>query len=128
MSRSFIIGILALMIWACSPLKNATKTSATLTQNGQDSTEYSIVIIDPGFDHWYLLNYSPAKDRTNDYYRTKNIVAVENWNYYYRTGKYSNVFDSEIDYRPEVDYGIEVNRKLFWYFDYVTQSYRIYLF
>ena len=128
MSRSFFIGILALMVWACSPVKTASKSSAILTQKEQDTTEYGIVIIDPGFDQWYLLNYSPAQDRSNDYYRTQNIIAVRNWNDYYRTGKYSRIIDSEIDYLPDVDYGIEVNRKLFWYFRYIKSEYRIYLF
>jgi Family of unknown function (DUF6146) len=128
MSRSFFIGILALMVWACSPVKTASKSSAILTQKEKDTTEYGIVIIDPGFDQWYLLNYSPAQDRSNDYYRTQNIIAVRNWNDYYRTGKYSRIIDSEIDYLPDVDYGIDVNRKLFWYFRYIKSEYRIYLF
>ncbi len=128
MLRSFFIGILALVIWACSPVKNASKTSAHLTQKDQDTTEYDIVIIDPGFDQWYMANFSPAQDRTNDYYRTRNIVAVGNWNDYYRMGKHGNVIDSYIDYRPDVDYGIEVNRKLYWYFRYIKNKYRIYLF
>jgi hypothetical protein len=128
MSRSFFIGLLALTVWACSPVKTASKSSAILTQKEQDTTEYGIVIIDPGFDQWYLLNYSPAQDRSNDYYRTQNIIAVRNWNDYYRTGKYSRIIDSEIDYLSYMDYGIDVNRKLFWYFRYIKSEYRIYLF
>ncbi len=128
MSRSVLIGILALMVWACSPVKTASKSSAILTQKEQDSTEYGIVIIDPGFDQWYQLNYSPAQDRANDYYRTQNNIAVRNWNDYYRTGKHGNVIDSYIDYRPEVDYGIDVNRRLFWYFRYIKSEYLIHLF
>ena len=128
MLRSVFIGILALIIWACSPVKDATKTSATLSQKDQDSTEYGIVIIDPGFDQWYLANYSPAQDRSNDYYRTQNNMAIRNWNDYYHTGKHGNVINSDIDYQPEVDYGIDINRKLYWYFRYIKSEYRIYLF
>jgi hypothetical protein len=116
------------MVWACSPVKEALKTSAILTQDNLDSTEYDIVIIDPGFDRWYVLNYSPAQDHSNDYYRTKNLIAVGNWNDYYRSGRYINVIDSYIDYRLDVDYGIEVNRKLFWYFKYIKSNYRVRLF
>lgn len=128
MSRSISIGILVLVIWACSPVKHSSKTSAILTQKDQDTTEYGIVIIDSGFDQWYLTNYSPAQDRSNDYYRTQNIVAVGNWNDYYRTGKYSRIIDSSIDCRPDVEYGIDVNRRLYWYFRYIKSKYRIYLF
>jgi len=128
MSRSSLIGILALMVWACSPVKEALKTSAILAQDSLDSTEYHILIIDPWFDQWYLFNYSPALDHSNDYYRTKNLIAVGNWNDHCRSGRYINVIDSYIDYRPDVDYGIEVNRKLFWYFKYIMSNYKIRLF
>lgn len=55
-------------------------------------------------------------------------MAVENRNYYYRTGKYGKIIVSDIDYRPGVDYGIDVNHKLYWYFSYIKSEYRIYLF
>ena len=128
MKLSFFIGIMALLVWACSPVKDVSKTSATLTQNSQDSTEYEILILDPRFDQWYLINYSQAKDYSNDYYRIKNLIAVGNWNDYYRKGRYSQVIDSSIDYWPNIDYGVEVNRKLYWYFKYVKNNYRISLF
>jgi hypothetical protein len=125
---SLITGIMALFFWACSPVKETAKTSATLSKNFQDSTEYEIHIIDPWFDQWYLINYSEAKDYTNEYYHNKNLIAVSNWNEYYRTGKYDLVIDSYIDYQPNIDYGIEVNRKLYWYFRYVREKYKIRLF
>ena len=119
---------MALVVWACSPVKEAARTSAKLSQNGQDSSGYEILIIDPRFDQWYLLNYSPTKDYSNDYYRSKNLAAVTNWDEYYHTGRYNRVIDSSIDYWPNIDYGIEVNRKLYWYFKYVQNNYRIRLF
>jgi hypothetical protein len=125
MKPSFLIIIMALMVWACSPAKKASNASVTLTK---DSVEYEISIIDPRFDQWYIINYSPAKDYSNEYYRSKNMIAVINWNDYYRSGKYSRVIDSYIDYQPNIDYGIEVNRKLFWYFKFVIDTYNIRLY
>lgn len=115
------------MVWACSPVKNAAKP-ATLTRNEQDTTGYGIVIMDPGFDQWYLANFSEAQDRTNDYYRSRNLVAVQNWNNYFRTGRYGKIIVSDIDYQPGVDYGIDVNRKLYWYFEYITREFGLNLF
>jgi hypothetical protein len=128
MKLSFVFGIMALVVWACSPVREVSKTSATLTQNSKDTTEYEIIIVDIGFDTWYLTNYSEAKDRSNEYYRYKNMVAVANWNDYYHLGRYDRVIESYIDYRPGIDYGIELNRKLFWYFKYVKSEYGINLF
>lgn len=116
------------MVWACSPLKEASKTSATLASNSQDSTEYEVFIDDLKFDQWYLMNYSEAKDHSNEYYHSKNLVAVSNWNDYYRKGRYIQFMDSYINYEPQIDYGIEVNRKLYWYFKFVQDTYKIRLF
>ena len=128
MKAKFSIGMIALLIWGCSNVKQLSKTSATLTQASQDSTEYEISIIDPQFDNWYLLNYSPAKDHLKEYYRDKNNDAVINWNYYYRSGRYSKIIESLIYYQPTIDYGIEVDRKLYWYFNYIVSTYKIRLF
>jgi hypothetical protein len=128
MKLSFFIGILVVLFWACTPVREVSKTSATLTQNSLDSTEYEILIIDSHFDQWYLINFDPSKDHSNDYYRNKNLIAVANWNDYYRTNRYSQVIDSYINYWSNIDYGIEVNRRLFWYFKYIKENYRIRLF
>ena len=125
MKPAFLIIAAALMIWSCSSNKNTTKTSAVLTQIEQDSTEYELIVIDNHFDQWYQLNYSEAKDRSEDYYRSKNLFAVQTWNEFYRLGKYPDVIDSYINYQPQLDYGIELNRKLFWYFKYVEDYYKV---
>jgi hypothetical protein len=128
MKQSFFYGMLALLLWACSTVKESSKTPATLTKNCQDSTIYEITITDPGFEQWYLVNYSPSKDFTSDYYRNKNLLAVSTWNDYYRTGRHPRIIDFSIDYWPNIDYGIEVNRKLFWYFKYLEDNYHLHLF
>ncbi len=128
MKTRFFIGMIVLLIWGCSPVTKLSKTSATLTQSSQDNTEYEIQIIDPQFDQWYILNYSPAKDYSKEYYRGQNLVGVTNWNNYYNSGQYSRVIESLIDYRPNIDYGIEVDRKLYWYFKYIESEFKIRLF
>lgn len=113
-----------LLTWSCSSSKKAGSadrhTSVTI-----DSTEYEITIIDYEFDTWYNLNYSPAKDRSNEYYRAKNLVGVSNWNNYYSRAKYTRVIENYIVFDNSVDYGLEVNRKLYWYFSFVEDKYRI---
>lgn len=128
MRTRFFIGMIALLILGFSPAKKLSKTSAKLTQKSQDSTEYEILIIAPQFDQWYVLNYSPAKDHPKEYYRGQNLVGVTNWNNFYNSGKYSGIIESLIDYRPDVDYGIEVDHKLYWYFRYIESEFKIRLF
>lgn len=128
MKLRFIFGIMALMVWAGSLAQEVKSPSAKLSPNPQDSTEYEVIITDPQFDQWYLKNFQVGKDRSYEYYRSKNLVAISNWNYFYNTGQYDRIVDSYIDYLPHIDYGIEVNRKLFWYFKFIEESYKIKLF
>jgi hypothetical protein len=119
------IGIMALAAVACTPARDAAKTSAMVKQDTSDSTSYEITIIDIYFDEWYQTHYSPAKDRTNEFYRVKNNIAVSRWNYYYNTTQYTWVIDCSIDYRADIDYGMDVNRLLYWYFTYITENYKV---
>ncbi|MBV2245636.1 MAG: hypothetical protein KUL83_00600, partial [Lentimicrobium sp.] len=72
-----------------------------------------------------LTRFSQAQDRSNSYYRSMNNLAVSNWNHYYNTNRYNRVINNHIAYNPAVDYGIEVNRRLYWYFKYIEESYRV---
>lgn len=127
--KMIITGLLiALVAWACSPSKNAVTTSAVVNKSSEDSTIYELIIENVHFDHWYLIRYSPAKDHSEEYYRQKNIIAVSNWNEFYRQGRFRNVINSYIDYWPNISYGMELNRKLFWYFTFVKEEYKIKLF
>jgi hypothetical protein len=122
----FLLFVL-LVAWSCSPSKKTGATDRQLTIKS-DSTEYEIIIIDPEFDHWYLIHFSQARDYSNEYYRSKNQMAVINWNDYFTRNRYHNVIDNYIFYDYSVDYGMEVNRKLYWYFKYTEETFKIRLF
>ncbi len=128
MKPAIYFGIIAMLIIACAPAKKVSKTSAEIKAASRDSTVYELIISDIHFEQWYLLNYNDAKDRNNEYYRSRNITAVYNWNNLYRSGRYIDAIDSYINYEPHIDYGIEVNRRLFWYFRFVEDYYGIKLF
>jgi hypothetical protein len=125
MFRVLLIGMAALMIRVISPAQETSAMPVRLAHDSLDSTRYELVISDINFDHWYLTNFDQAKDHPDEYYRIKNTGAVQAWNDLYRKGQHSEVIDSWIDYRSDVDYGIELNRKLFWYFKYITTRYEI---
>jgi hypothetical protein len=116
-----------LLLWSCSPTLKTTSTHGhPVIKN--DSTEYGIIITDIDFENWYTLHFSPAKDHSNEYYRGKNQAAVSNWNIYFTNNRYHQAIDDYIYYDNSIDYGIEVNRKLYWYFNFVQDKYRIRLF
>ncbi|MHC1774506.1 MAG: DUF6146 family protein [Lentimicrobium sp.] len=124
--KSLITFIFILIsVCACTTQKKAVKSPDTIPVVVVDSTEYEITIIDPDFDHWYLMYFSQVQDRSNEYYRAMNGLGVSNWNIYYARGRYSDVIGCYINFIPSVDYGMEVNRKLYWYFKYIEETFRI---
>ncbi|MDO9254193.1 MAG: DUF6146 family protein [Bacteroidales bacterium] len=116
--------VLLLLAWSCSPTQKAGSSDRQSTIKS-DSAEYEITIIDNEFDHWYLLNFSPAKDHSNEYYRNKNQAAVVAWNGYFTRNRYHRIIEDYIYFNNSIDYGMEVNRKLYWYFKFIEETYRI---
>ena len=113
-----------LLAWSCSTSQKSGSSDKS-TSIVIDSTEYEIIIIDNEFDIWYLMNFSPGKDHSNEYYSSKNHGGITAWNDYYTRNRHHHVIENYIFYNNSTDYGIDVNRKLYWYFKYVEETFRI---
>lgn len=86
-----------------------------------DSTEYELIVMDLGFETWLLMQ--PQNLYSLDYYRTKNRLYVSEWNYrYLYPRRYRGLYESYINYDPSTDYGLEFERRLYYYFKYFEQS------
>ena len=125
MKKFLLFGIIIFATWSCSQQKKMTQSQKTHAEITEDNTEYNILIIDPGFDRWYMMRYSASMDRSNEYYKGMNNLGVQNWNDYYNRGKYPQVIGSYLNFSPSIEYGLEVNRRLYWYFKYIEENFRI---
>lgn len=67
----------------------------------------------------------PARFRSQQYYEGWNQQYVAQWNYLAVQSQKRRFFQSIIGYEPGVDYGFELNHKLFYYFQYVEKVLRI---
>jgi hypothetical protein len=128
MTKRIITGWLAVFLWAASFAQVPEKTMAAVVPDTTDSLTYELIITDNDFEQWYLLHFDPSKDYPDDYYHARNLVAVQNWNEFYDSGKYRNFLLSHINYLPGISYGIDLNRRLYWYFRFVDSEYNIPLF
>jgi hypothetical protein len=92
-----------------------------------DSIEYQIIIMDPGFTTFLYSIAKPKEFYSNNYYQSKNIFYVSEWNMRVRSpmGYSRGIFEQLIDYDSFTDYGLEVNYKLFNYFKFEEYKYRI---
>ena len=61
------------------------------------------------------------------YLQNKNRIYVSVWNSRVQNSqKYnSTIYENIIQYEPNVDYGLEVNYKLYWYFKFAEQKYKM---
>ena len=116
---------LAFGFGSCKSMQETTATPNAETSIRLDSTEYQVIIMDNNFDRWYITNFSQSRDRSNSFYLSKNNLAVSNWNYYFTTNRYNRIINNYIAYNPTQDYGLEANRKLYWYFKYIEETYRV---
>ena len=90
-----------------------------------DSVSYELIVLDPGFESWFIANSKPTWYHTQVYYENWNQRYVQAWNYHSMGSRYSQLIEGNINYDPNIDYGLEINHKLFYYFQYVTHVLKI---
>lgn len=121
--------VFSFLIISCGsyPTKNNSEIKEQPVVIENEALEYQIIIIDQGFTS-YLNNTARSRDYySNSYLKNKNRVYVAAWNNRVRNPqKYnSNIYENIIDYQQNVEYGLEVNYKLYWYFKFAEQKYKM---
>lgn len=90
-----------------------------------DKTQYEIIIIDPGYYSWLHSIAMPEGYYSQQFMEARNRIYVMNWNQ--RTlnpfAYDPSLYEMKIDYDPNIDYGYEVNYKLYNYFLYFQRKY-----
>ncbi len=91
-----------------------------------EESGYQIIIIEPGFNVWLRSVAKPEGYYSQSFMENRNLLMVMEWN---RRVLQSNRFDPklyelQIDYQQGIDYGYEVNFKLYNYFIYFQRKYR----
>ncbi|MEE3999813.1 DUF6146 family protein [Tenacibaculum sp. FZY0031] len=125
------LSIIGVLLWSCSstPIKNASNTQQKEEPVviANDSLEYEIIIIDPGFTAYLNSIAKPEGFYSQQYLENKNRLYVNTWNYRARNPLQFNstIYENVIDYGSHIDYGYEVNYKLFNYFEFAQRKYRI---
>lgn len=124
--------VLSLFIFSCGTQQN-TVASTNDTEKEEpvrianDSLEYEIMIIDIGFNYYLNSIAKPMSYYSNDYLRSRNLVYVSEWNSRARNpSRFNpNIYENVIDYQANIDYGLEVNYKLFWYFQFAQRKHNM---
>lgn len=135
----FISGILLstiLLLTSCASTKeqlNISESEKELFNKSEgdpvviadEESKYEITIIDPGFNFWLTSFAKPYQFYSQSYLESKNTFYVAEWNS--RVSQpfrhNSSLYEMQIDYYPGIDYGYEVNYKLYNYFIYFQRKY-----
>ncbi len=109
------------------PTKNNSTVKEEPVVIANEALQYEIIIIDIGFTT-YLNTIARTKEYYSEsYLKSKNRVYVSVWNDRARNPQRynSSIYENIIDYEPSVDYGLDVNYKLYWYFKFAENKYRM---
>ncbi|GAB1307933.1 hypothetical protein KH5_06160 [Urechidicola sp. KH5] len=131
MKQLIVILVSILCLAACSSTKTTKvkepKEEPVVIEN--DSLEYRIIILDLGFNTYLNTIARPKEFYTQQYYENKNLFYVNEWNIRNRDPlRWGDFYQSKIDYSPQVDYGLDVNYKLYNYFKFCEHKYGIRFF
>ncbi|GAO29093.1 DUF6146 family protein [Geofilum rubicundum] len=126
--KHILIVLMALgMVTACGVSRQSVADAPEqgLELVADDSLEYELVVLDPGFTS-FLATQPPAEHYSQSYYEGWNHRYVLEWNSRHRHPlRYGDFYQTEIQYDPHTDYGLELNYQLYYYFQFIEQEYGI---
>jgi len=112
--KTFFSTLLVLfLIISCTSQKNHIRFSQVDNDNGNDSIEYELIIFEPTFEIWYSMQNNPSTYHSQSYYESWNRQYVLAWNQHSMHSRSNNFFETIVGYEYGVDYGFELNHKLF---------------
>ncbi|MCK0109672.1 DUF6146 family protein [Flavobacteriaceae bacterium S0825] len=126
MKNLFLIFLICFGVISCktSQKANVSNQVSEVEQDtvriANDKLEYEIIIIEPGFSTWLLSTAKPEGYYSQEFLESRNQMLVSEWNSrVLQPNRYSpSLYEARIDYEPNIDYGYEVNYKLYNYFIY----------
>ncbi|WP_228547193.1 DUF6146 family protein [Nonlabens antarcticus] len=125
-----LVLVVVLLVASCGSVKSTNPIDQQTSNEGDtirianDSLEYEIIIIEPGFNSWLVTQPSRgyrsliSMDLSNDFKVPEYNIRVNNP---LRYGP--DLYPFRIDYDRSVDYGYEVTYLLFNYFKFFEERY-----
>lgn len=117
-----IIAIFTLV--QCAPQSKNKQTSNTeIKPEKNEEDKWELTVIDPQFDYFMNAHAKPMSYYSEEVLKARNTTMVAEWNSYFLSGRYRNIIESQIDYDPRENYGLEFEYKLYNVFAYVSWRY-----
>jgi len=119
-----LISIIGIAI-SCNSTKNFSSNDKPKLENdtvriANDEIEYEVIIIDGGFTSWFNSFAKPRTYYSQTYLEARNRVWILEWNRraIFPNQFNSNLYEMQINYDSNIDYGYEVNYMIYNYLVY----------
>lgn len=134
MKKFILIAICISTMISCHFDKNAvakeksdfSKKNSDTLRIANDSLEYEVIIIEPGFQGWLASQARPRGYYSESYLENRNQIYCTEWNNRVLQPQQYNVrlYEMQIDYNPSLHYGYEVNYLIYNYFIFFQITYK----
>lgn len=133
MKNLLFIALFLVLLISCTTTKSGVSANATAASKtsdtvriANDSLEYEVIIIDPGFKSWLNSQSKPRGFYTEDYLEGRNRIYVAEWNNRaLQPQRFNpNLYEMQINYNYNIHYGYEVNYLIYNYFIYFQITYK----
>ena len=131
MRKLLWVFVIAMLIYSCTSTRqrdlnsNEAVSIDDTVRIANDSLEYEIMIIDPGYSYFLNAIARPKGYYSLSYLENKNRFLVSDYNSrVLEPNRFDpSIYEQPIDYDPSINYGYEVNYKLYNYFVYLNREY-----
>ncbi|TDD97441.1 DUF6146 family protein [Flavobacterium cellulosilyticum] len=130
----YILLIFGCLVMGCNakkPLITDKKENIKTIQSdtiriANDSLQYEVIIIDPGFSTWLASRAYSRGYLSQSYMENKNRLYIMEWNNrVLQPQLYNpNLYEMTINYDPNIDYGYEVNYLIYNYMIYFQNTFK----
>lgn len=118
MKHLLIYSLLFLLISGCAASKKSTDGESGIDlEKGEE--EHELIITDTEFNTWYETRLDSSQDRSRQFYDHWNDLYVRAWNNKAALPGSAPLFINRISYDENTDYGLSIERKLYYYFQWV---------
>lgn len=110
--------------------KKEVKIKNDTIRIANDSLEYEVIIIDPGFSAWLASRAFPRGYLSQSYMENKNNFYIMEWNNRVMQPRRfdPNLYGMTIDYDRNINYGYEVNYLIYNYMIFFQNTFNQKLF
>lgn len=110
--------------------KKVVKIKNDTIRIANDSLEYEVIIIDPGFSAWLVSRSFPRGYLSQTYMENKNNFYITEWNNrVLQPQRFDpNLYAMTIDYDRNINYGYEVNYLIYNYMIFFQNTFNQKLF